>query len=662
MALDAPTLDDRSFEELYEEARSLIPRYTPEWTDHNEVDPGVTMLQLHAWFTEQLLYRLNQVPDRNYRKFLQLIGIDVAPASPARVDVTFTTSKADNDAIVPAGTQVATSGGGDGDQPVVFELAHAFVAIGPVLAAVQVYDGFAYREVTTANTAAGQGLDPFGPHAHPGSALLLGFDSPAAFTSQPVTLMLYAEQPLARPVVEAQLDVAPVPPPATLAYEYWDGSSWEPLARDLDETWALLRTGRIIVSVPENRAVKRVIAPVSTNQYWLRLRLVDQAFDRVPRLQQVLVNTATAIQAVTVNDEILGGSDGMPGQGPFRLSTTPVVPWDEPYTVDRSDGLHVTVRSLLLEIDEGSGFEPWEEVDDFLASGPDDPHYVLDRATGELTFGDGRFGRIPVANPANPSGNIVARRYLAGGGARGNVGARTVTTLQTVAPGIASVGNARSASGGADEETVADAKRRAPSVLKARGRAVTAEDFETLTLEAPAPVKRAKALALHHPGFPDIQVPGTVTVVVVPDVPGTAPQPSEATLRLVCEYLNAHRLVTTEVFAVGPTYRQVRISGDIVARGDADLAAVRNAVAARLVQWLHPLTGGDDGAGWPFGGTIFASSLYRVTLEVPGVDRIKDNQLLVDLDGVRQTFCRDVPINPGELLDPLDPDLRVTYA
>jgi predicted phage baseplate assembly protein len=661
MAIDAPTLDDRGFEELFEEARSLIPRYTPEWTDHNEVDPGVTMLQLHAWLTEQLLYRLNQVPERNYRKFLQLLGIDVRPASPARVDVTFTTAKPEDDAVVPAGTQVATAGGGESDQPVVFELPQAFVAIGPRLTSVQVYDSFAYRDVTTANAAGGQGFDPFGPHAHPGSALLFGFDSSAAFTSQPVTFILYAEQPLERPVVEVELESAPVPPPATLAYEYWDGSSWEPADLERDETWALLRTGRVAVSVPANRAAKAAIGVVTASLYWLRVRLVDQAFDRVPRLEQALVNTATAVQAVTVRDEVLGGSNGMPDQGPFRLSTTPVVLLDEQYTLRRTDGLVVTVRSLLLEIDEGSGFEPWQEVDDFLASGPDDPHYVLDHAAGEIVLGNGRFGRIPVANPANPAGNIVARRYLAGGGAAGNVGAGTVTSLQTAAPGIASVTNTRAASGGADEESVEDAKRRAPSALKARGRAVTAEDFETLTLEAPAPVKRAKALALHHPGFPDVQVPGTVTVVVVPNTPGKAPQPSEATLRLVCQYLNAHRLVTTEVFAVGPTYRRVRISGDIVARGDADLAAVRKAVAGRLVQWLHPLTGGDDGEGWPFGGTIYASSLYRIALEVSGVDRIKDNQLLVELDGDRQTFCRDVPINPGELIEPLDPDLRVTY-
>jgi predicted phage baseplate assembly protein len=208
---------------------------------------------------------------------------------------------------------------------------------------------------------------------------------------------------------------------------------------------------------------------------------------------------------------------------------------------------------------------------------------------------------------------------------------------------------------------MADAKRRAPLALKARGRAVTAEDFELLALETPAPVRRAKALALHHPGFPEFDVPGAVTVIVVPDVPGPAPRPAEATLQLVCRQLNAHRLITTEVFVVGPVYRRVRLVGDVVVRGDADLALVRQALADRLASWLHPLTGGDDGLGWPFGGTIYASSLYRVALQVAGVDRIRDNQLLVELDGERQLFCRDVEIAAGQLIEPLEPDLAVAY-
>jgi predicted phage baseplate assembly protein len=661
MAIEAPTLDDRRFDDLVAEARSLIPRYAPEWTDHNESDPGIALLQLHAWFTDQLIYRLNRVPDRNYRKFLALVGIDVRPASPARVDLAFTTSLANVDVVVPAGTQVATTGSSD-DTPIVFELPEALVAIGPRLDALQVYDGFAYRTVTTANAATGQGIDPFGQRARAGAALLLGFDSPSAFTANPITLMLYAAQPLGAPVVQAQLEQAPVPPPARLAYEYWDGASWEPLSERLDETWALMRSGRIVVAAPAARPAKAKIGDVVATRYWLRIRLVDPHYDRVPRLAQIVVNVATAIAATTISDEVLGGSDGMPDQGPLRLSSAPVVALDRPVQLRRSDGVAVTVTSLQLDVDEGSGFEPWQEVDDLSVSGPDDRHYVLDRATGEVRFGNGRFGRIPVANASNPTGNIVARHYRAGGGTRTNAGARTVNVLQSAVTGIATVVNPRQAAGGADQETVDDAKRRAPSALKARDRAVTAEDFETLALQTPAPVARAKALALHHPGFPDVAVPGAVTVVVVPDVDSRAPRPSEATLQLVCRQLDAHRLITTEVFAVGPVYRPVKLVGDIVVRGNADLTAVRQALADRLVAWLHPLSGGDDGAGWPFGGTIYASSLYRVALEVPGVDRIRDNQLVVQLDGEVQLFCRDVELGAGELIEPLDPELAVSYG
>lgn len=658
MAIEAPTLDDRTFEESFEQARALIPRYAPEWTDHNESDPGIAMLQLHASLTEQLIYRLNQVPELNYIKFLQLLGIDVQPASPALVDVTFTTSGAD--VTVAAGAQVATAGAGS-DKPVVFELPQSLIAIGASLAAVQVFDSLSYRDVTTANAVAGQGIAPFGPNADVGSALLLGFDGPAPFTEKPITLMCYCEQPLAVPVEQALLESSPVPPPATLAYEYWDGASWSPLQSNLDETWALLRNGRIVVSAPAGGPAKGTLGVVTTSLFWLRVRLVEQQFDTIPRLEQVLINTATAIQATTILNEVLGGSNGMPNQGPFQLSTTPVVTLGQPYTLTRSDGVRVDVTSLQLEVDDGSGLEPWQEVGDFLASGPDDPHYVLDHAAGQVSFGNGRYGKIPTANPLAPTSNIVATKYQAGGGASGNVGASTVTVMQTVATGIASVINPRAASGGADQESLADAKLRAPSALQAGGRAVTAQDFETIALQTPAPVARANALALHHPAFPNVEVPGAVTVVVVPQVPGDAPVPSSATLQLVCKQLNAHRLITTEVFAVGPTYRKVMISAEIVAAGDANLASVEEAVSAALVQWLHPLTGGEEGTGWPFGGTIYASSLFRV-VQVAGVERIKDNQLLVTLDGVQQPFCRDVTINPGELLEPLTPQLVVGYS
>jgi predicted phage baseplate assembly protein len=330
--------------------------------------------------------------------------------------------------------------------------------------------------------------------------------------------------------------------------------------------------------------------------------------------------------------------------------------------VRRGDGRWVTVESLRLEIDEGSGFEVWQEVDDLGGSGPGDPHYLLDRTTGEIRFGDGRHGAIPTANVLSPVSNIVARRWVCGGGAGTNLGAGTVTTLATVVPGVRGVRNDLAASGGTDDETVDAAKLRAPAELKAKGRAVTAEDFELLARSAPANVARAHALALVHPRYPGIAVPGAVTMLVVPDAPGPAPRATPATLAAVCAWLDRHRLVTTEVFATCPTFRRVRVVADIVVAPDADLAQVRRAAVEAVVGFLHPLHGGDDGQGWPFGGTIYSSALFRVVLGVPGVSRIRDNQLTVELDEERAPFCRDVELGVGELIEPLDPDLTVSYA
>src|SRR5690349_19665567 len=107
MPLTAPNLDNRQFADIVAEAKTLIPRYAPEWTNFNETDPGITLVELFGWMTEILVYRLNQVPDRNYIKFLQLIGIELEPARPASTELTFSLSRDNLSVIVPLGTQVA---------------------------------------------------------------------------------------------------------------------------------------------------------------------------------------------------------------------------------------------------------------------------------------------------------------------------------------------------------------------------------------------------------------------------------------------------------------------------------------------------------------------------------------------------------------------------
>src|SRR5688572_7721248 len=115
MSLPAPNLDDRRFQDIVDEAKRRITRHCPDWTDHNVSDPGVALVELFAWMTEMTLYRLNQVPDRLYAKFLDLVGIELFPPSPATTDLTFWLSApAEQTVVVPGGTQVATVPGRSG--------------------------------------------------------------------------------------------------------------------------------------------------------------------------------------------------------------------------------------------------------------------------------------------------------------------------------------------------------------------------------------------------------------------------------------------------------------------------------------------------------------------------------------------------------------------
>src|ERR1051325_3637297 len=85
----APNLDDRRFQDIVDEAKRMIPRYCPEWTDHNVSDPGVTLIELFAWMTEMMIFRLNQVPDKSYITFMDLMGVKLQPPAAARALLTF---------------------------------------------------------------------------------------------------------------------------------------------------------------------------------------------------------------------------------------------------------------------------------------------------------------------------------------------------------------------------------------------------------------------------------------------------------------------------------------------------------------------------------------------------------------------------------------------
>ena len=155
-------------------------------------------------------------------------------------------------------------------------------------------------------------------------------------------------------------------------------------------------------------------------------------------------------------------------------------------------------------------------------------------------------------------------------------------------------------------------------------------------------------------------MPGVVTVIVVPDGDAPNPMPSDGTLRTVCAYLDQRRLLTTELYVVRPTYQQVEIHAEVIINGNADLAEAKEGIEQTLLEYFHPLKGGDDGQGWPFGGSIFFSRVNHRVFTVTGVQSIK--RLVIVLDGEEMPECTDVPIAEGALLYSTQHDVQVQYS
>ena len=652
MPITTPSIDDRRYDDILAEIRTRIPRYTPEWraqwTALNDSDPGMILAQTFAWLSEMLLFRMEQVPELHYLKFLQLIGIELLPALPARAEVSFAVEDAVTTPTVIVPPRSSVSAAGEDGTPVLFETDAPLTAITAQLRAVQSYDGASYNDASASNAdpaSSLSGIYPFGEAPREGGALLLGFGfpdsypTPNVFAPVSIDLAIFArEAESSRLIHQCGSAETRAYASATLAWEGFDGSEWQPLDAINDETLALTRSGHVVVRVPPALALQRVylgtydpIDPITKQPrpplFWIRARLARSQYEMAPVLAAIRTNTVPVLQAQTVRGEVLGGTSGARNQT-WQLENRPVL---------RS--------SLRIEINEGPGdaARPWAVVDDLFGASPTDEQLAVNWTSGEIRAGDGERGQIPVANAGDPDANVIAAEYRYGGGLRGNVAAGEIRNLLTPVDGIdgAKTTNLFAASGGSDEERLEEAKARARLALRARDRAVTAEDFELLARQA-GNVRRAKALPLTHPHFAEVNVPGVVTVIIVPDSRSPRPRPSDGLLRTVCAFLDARRLLTTELFVIAPQYVEVSIEAELIVRDDADPGRVKEAVNMMLATYLDPLRGGDDGLGWPFGGAIRYSKILQRIFSVDGVDSIPSATVI--LDGERQPECRDVPI------------------
>ncbi len=193
--------------------------------------------------------------------------------------------------------------------------------------------------------------------------------------------------------------------------------------------------------------------------------------------------------------------------------------------------------------------------------------------------------------------------YRHGGGSEGNLGSGTLTSLRSTVAFIDRVTNIAPARGGADSETVGEAKKRAPFSLRTRHRAVTPRDYERLATEASTEVARARCLGPATPG-------GPIRLLIVPKVRRVPESQriddfalTDGLVARIANYLEPRRLLGATVEVTTPYYQGVTVACHLRAvptASDDTLARARTEALDILYEWVNPLSGGPDGVGWPW--------------------------------------------------------------
>ncbi|MFE3518251.1 putative baseplate assembly protein [Streptomyces sp. NPDC059166] len=609
MALPSPNLDDRRFQQLVDEAKRYVQQRAPEWTDHNVSDPGVTLIETFAYLVDQLLYRLNRVPDKNYTAFLDLLDIRLFPPAAATAEVDFWLSAPQPDTVVlPAGTEVTTAGG-ESEEAVVFGTVDELRVIPSELIRLVTAPRTGEQTDRTGMLADGHDVPCFQASPEPGDALLFGL--PTAVPRCVVAVRLDSR-------VEG-VGVDPRQPP--LVWEAWDGGGWRLCETGTDTTGGLNRPGEIMVFMPAGHTAS-VIG--GTRAGWLRCRVTEAEpgqpfYSESPTVREATVFTVGGTMSVehaeTVTDVHLGTSEGVAGQT-FRLGRPPVLLDGEP---------------PVVEVSTPEGWQRWDVVQHFGRSGPADRHVRVDATTGEFDFPpalrepDGSLRHRGAVPPKGASVRVA--RYRTGGGPAGNVARGAISVLRSSVPYVARVGNREAARGGVAGETLANAKLRAPEALRMQERAVTAEDYEILSRQAAPSVRRVRCLPAGGPG--------AVRVLVVPDAVADEGDdrlrleqliPSDQVLGTIARTLDERRLIGTRLVVEPPVYQGVTVVARLMAApGDTD--RVREAALRALFRHLNPLHGGPEGTGWPFGRPVQYGEVFGVLQRATGNALIEEIRL-----------------------------------
>jgi hypothetical protein len=644
--LAPPVIDDRRFAQLVDETLARAPVHTPEWTNFNQSDPGVTMVQLFSFLTEALLYRANFSPLRHRTKFLQLLRVPLSPASAAQGLASIQNARGaavvqtlPEDLEVRAGsipfrTQLGLDVlpiearvyfkrdiGQSPDLLAYYQLLYAsFKTQFPN--AVQLYQTTALDTKVISSVDLHQDtvdgslwvalLARTGDDVDTargligGRTLMLGvvpdLDASSAQLvpggDAQTTSLLQFEVPRVASGGNVERDSDDRPNPQ---YRALDARTEVDLLsvpgvvqlalpagpelllwQDLDPLEG--GVGDLPPTLEDEKLASRLVT-------WLRIRAAGAANASI---RSVTINTVPVRQIERVVAEPLPDGDGTPDQQ-RSLARSPVIPGSVSVITRAGSDTPLT----------------WTPIDDLAAAPPEipvvDPRnppsklksssdplnvFEIDAEAGVLLFGDGLHGRrLPLG-----AGVFATYEYCAG--AQGNVAEGAIKGSPQLPSGF-TVTNPVQTWGGADAETTQAGEKQVRRYLQHRDRLVSVDDIESIACRTPGvQLGRIEVLPAFHPdlGGEPGSAPGVVTLLAIPMFDPRqpdAPQADRLFLNTLCRYLDPRRLVTTELVVRGPDYKGIWISVGIEVAGGLSIAEVVDNVKARLKQVLAPI--GPDG-------------------------------------------------------------------
>jgi predicted phage baseplate assembly protein len=646
-AEEFPALIDGSSRTIRAAVAGRIASYTPDWTPGSGADAGVALVKAFSEQAAPVFAQANRLRDKFRYEELRIAGVVGRGASLANVMIVFSLLEtAPESVLIPEGTQLMVPGA-EGPDQVVFETSHSIHATAAMPSVYVLESG-----TRTVRLQAGE-ITPdtpqliFGSLPRPGDALWFGFTGPLPYPRLALGIELIVPDEPSLGVGVA--GTRPGGDPPVLSWELLTPNGLAPIDVQADGTGGLRQRGIIEIGTRRDWAPlqhpllpspEQLLSPPPKLR-WLRLSLLHGRYEVAPMLAGIRPNAVMAAGAETVRSEILESVDDLTRTQTrrFRLSRTPVLPGTVRIAVDAPGPGDLFD---LVPADSGRGHQLiWTEVPSLALSKPYDRHFVLDEASGILTFGDGIRG-APV-----PPGfrHVEALSYRTGGGKATAVRSAAGFVPRGTIPFVTAVENPYPASGGADAEELGRLVARGPDALRTRQRVVTAPDAETLAAAAPAGVGRVVAIAGQDTD--GILRPGQMTLVVLSDLrDGLPPVPARQSLEAVENYfagsdrplaaLGARIVVRPAHFVL------VELEIAVVIDGRVDRSQVVLGLVRAANSYLDPLTGGNSGQGWPLGAPVTYRRLVAAIAAAEGVQSVR--RIGVMVAGRISPPCRDAEL------------------